>query len=274
MASATPKISENTEMTTSLGSSQYISLKKDIESGQDANSTDDAKIPLLRRQSTYQRAKSMHDVLLRQETIGYENMLKCQFGWLEFFLLAGVLCVLCCFGSIFYGIYGGYELSSMWDKYTAEDINTWCNGKYEEEFTYREGSQTRDWGTYFDYMIQAGIIYGVLHVLVILYCCVYKPMKGVGFMYTFSSGVEYSWGIGLMFAAMWVVYFLKCLQLYDKVEEFCDQGTPVYEDTMDVFGWFYSIIILEFVKGGAMCLLFITVILVFCIKQCTCCRGK
>eukprot|EP01083_Nonionella_stella_P269559 912218_1 len=61
-------------------------------------------------------------------------------------------------------------------QYTPDDINTWCNGKYQEEFTYKEGSETRDWGTYFDYMIQAGIIYGAIHVLVILYCCVYKPI--------------------------------------------------------------------------------------------------
>eukprot|EP01083_Nonionella_stella_P299490 1017394_1 len=69
----------------------------------------------------------------------------------------------------------------LWDQYTPDDINTWCNGKYQEEFTYKEGSETRDWGTYFDYMIQAGIIYGAIHVLVILYCCVYKPIKGIDY---------------------------------------------------------------------------------------------
>eukprot|EP01083_Nonionella_stella_P028015 77137_1 len=247
------------------------SFKNDIESpAVDAGSkskSNDAQEPLLQRVSTLTKMNSLHAALLRQESTGYENIVHgCRIGWFEIFLMIMVLCVLSCFGSIFYAIYGGNELNIMWDQYSEQDIDAWCNGMYEEAFTYKEGSQTRDWSAYFDIMISCGLMNAGLYLLVILYCCAYQPAcKGIGMTHAFSEGIEYAWFIGLMFAALWCVYFRKCLQYYNRVGEYCDEGTLIYDDTMDIFTWFYYVIIVEFVKGGIMLIIFLVgIVIMFC----------
>eukprot|EP01083_Nonionella_stella_P317826 1158988_1 len=282
----TPSLNTDSEFESQAGSPANEDRVSELPTISYKDKTTDSNKPLLsgdkqrtlKRMSTLKRVATVHQNLLASQTNAYENVSKCRCGWWEIFLIIMVLCVIFCIGSVVCGIYYGNELKTLWEQYHPQYIDMWCHGHYEDAFTYKEGSQRNDWGRYFTMILSSGIICGAIFAAIIAYCCVYKPMfGGVGSYEAFALCVEYMLGFGFMFSILLAIYFYQCLLYYDRVIEYCDEGTMIYDDAMRVFEqeWLYYVIIGEFIKCGIMAFMIIFVPIVYCISaNCTCCGKK
>jgi len=146
-----------------------------------------------------------------------------------------------------YGLYAGMELQQLWQEYSPDEIDADCNGNYEE-FTDNNG----DYGRHFDGIVLVGIILAGVFCALALALCVASIYSGKWSVKWAAYFVSFQ----VVFAFAWLVMFIALLQFYNRVHEFCDEGTLIYDRTMQIFDWFYSIVIWEIVKNSILLCLY------------------
>jgi len=217
----------------------------------------------LSRANTLQRINTLHQDTMHRTQTGFHRIGRCQcpeFGGYEVFLIIAIVFTLLTYATAIYGIYAGNELSALWSDYSADGINADCNGHYKD-FTFRAKR-----GRIKDFEDRAGgmVAWGSVEVACFfLACCVpvIQLCRGKDTDTDLLTQVMcYTWGIGTAGILAWFIMFIQCINYYNKVMDYCDEGTVIYEETMRIFDWLYPLAVFEIVKGSlmicALCLVF------------------